>query len=150
MTVTMPLAIHLRQATGGDHAALQALYVACLRRADWLPPHARDGDLAHDAYGLSQWLASDAQGRLLGFVAFDPTDQVVHHLYVAPAVRRRGVARKLLGAVLEQAARGPWRLRCLRANAVALACYARLGWLPRGCGLDDDGRYLMLQSPCAA
>jgi GNAT superfamily N-acetyltransferase len=145
----MTAAMQWREAHRDDHPALQALYADCLRAADWLPPHAREGDLAHDAYGLAQWLAADAQGRLLGFVAFDAGERQVHHVYVAAAARRQGVARGLLGQVRNQRP-GTWRLRCLRANDVALRCYARLGWRPCAVGLDDDGRYLMLQFPTDA
>lgn len=137
--------IHVRLATPADHAALQAVYAGCRATAEWLPPESRHhGDLAHDAYGETLWLAADPAGAVLGFAGVWAPESFIHHLYVRAQARRRGVGRALLAAVA-RATPLPLQLKCLCANTQALAFYRALGWQPVAGGEDGDGPYELLQ-----
>lgn len=122
-----------------DLAAVRALFAAYAetfpvpscradldRELDALPePYAGDG---------GQVLLARASGRPVGSVALkDRPDRVVKlaRLYVAPAMRRRGLGRALsLRAMLEAQTRGYERmvLYTLPAWRAALALYAELGF----------------------
>ncbi|EHR73315.1 acetyltransferase [Burkholderiales bacterium JOSHI_001] len=137
--------LSVREATPADFDALQALYQGCRETADWLPPHSRrSGDLAHDAYAETLWLAQDRGGSALGFVGVWRPEAFIHHLYVRPDAQRCGVGRALLQA-LHHHLPLPWQLKCLDANTRALAFYQALGWQEMGRGGDDDGPWRLLQ-----
>jgi ribosomal protein S18 acetylase RimI-like enzyme len=84
-------------------------------------------------------VAADESQQLLGFTQLYPTwcsllaapVYMLYDLYVAPAARRRGVARALLEAAAERA-RLDGKLRMTlstaRTNAGAQALYESLGW----------------------
>ncbi|RKP43620.1 GNAT family N-acetyltransferase [Trinickia fusca] len=84
-------------------------------------------------------VAEDAKGALGGFCQLYPTFcsvlaepiYVLYDLYVAPAARRHGVARALLGAAHERArADGKARadLTTAKTNVNAQALYESMGW----------------------
>jgi GNAT superfamily N-acetyltransferase len=136
--------LSVRQAGPADFDALQAVYQGCRENADWLPPHSRaSGNLAHDAYAETLWLAQDPGGAVLGFVGVWLPEAFIHHLYVRADAQRRGVGRALLLALRDHLPL-PWQLKCLDANTRALAFYQALGWLEAGRGEDDDGPWRLL------
>lgn len=74
----------------------------------------------------------------------------LHRITVAPAVRRRGIARALLEARLEHD-RGPWLLEVAAHNAAARALYRTLGFVEVGVRKayypDGDAAILMRREP---
>lgn len=140
----------IRLAAEADAPALQALYRQCRSEADWLPPLARqraaEADFAADSAGELVLVAVAGDGAVAGLLAVWTADGFIHHLYVAPQWRRRGVAPQLLAALAQRVA-PPWRLKCLCANRTALAFYARGGSRQLGAGIGGDGAYLELELP---
>ena len=90
-------------------------------------------------------LVSEAEGRVVGYVTFTRAGFIgrpfVHFLAVAPAFRRRGIARGLLRAVAVRL--GPCRLfiSTEEGNATMLQLLEREGWTPAGCvrNVNADG-----------
>jgi ribosomal protein S18 acetylase RimI-like enzyme len=84
-------------------------------------------------------LAEAASGEALGFVQMYPTFAslraarvfVLYDLFVVPGARRRGVARRLMEAAVEEA-RGQgavaMTLQTAKTNLAAQRLYASLGW----------------------
>jgi len=87
------------------------------------------------------WVALDDE-RIVGFAAtsFEPWNRrlVLWHLYVSPAHRGRGIARRLLGAVddhgVERGARHLW-LETSSLNVPGFAAYRALGFSLTGVDL---------------
>jgi ribosomal-protein-alanine N-acetyltransferase len=83
------------------------------------------------------YVARDAEGRVVGFCSFWRVADELHinNLAVAPAYRRRGIGRALLGHVLGEADRLGTRrttLEVRRSNEPARQLYAQFGFAPAG------------------
>ncbi len=79
-----------------------------------------------------------------GFISVWKSEAFIHHLYVRPISRRKGVGKlllKSLGALLPK----PWRLKCLRANDGALSFYFSQGWKEVSSGDGDEGPFAILE-----
>jgi GNAT superfamily N-acetyltransferase len=68
----------------------------------------------------------------------------IHHLYVRNGSREKGIAKQLLNALASRLPK-PWRLKCVRANDLALAFYLDHGWLEVSSGVGEDGPYAVLE-----
>jgi GNAT superfamily N-acetyltransferase len=134
----------IRPASAEDAAALQSLYAEAITNADWLPDSARDS-LCFSEVSLNEvvHVAVGDDGQLLGLVSVQVGDPFIHHLYVAPQARGRGVGQQLLTS-LQPWLLKPWRLKCVSLNTGALAFYARNGWREVGAGESDHGAYKVL------
>lgn len=83
-------------------------------------------------------VAVDGDGTLLGWIAVSPTSSravyagvVEHSVYVDPAAQGRGVARLLLGALIDSTdAAGIWTIQSgvFPENAASLAVHRRAGF----------------------
>ncbi len=135
----------VRIATTADTEAILQLYGRIVRQAAWLPADAR---LQTDFASVSQeelvHVSFAPDGLLKGFLSVYEADSFVHHLYVAPEFARQGVGTALL-AFLHTRLPFPWRLKCVRANASALAFYSSLGWREVGSGDGEQGAYVVLE-----
>ncbi len=133
----------VRRVIRADAEALDALWMAFVREQSAadprLAPSPEAGRLwagtrreAVDTGTPAVWVAEDAGGALVGFVVAEPfaaspvyadaREVYVGELYVAPAARRTGLARRLLDAATDWAtAEGADRLRfdIARGNAAA-------------------------------
>jgi GNAT superfamily N-acetyltransferase len=137
--------IAVRSALPADRGALSSLYQRCRMLAEWMPASERArGDFDRDTKGETVFVAVGDGGELDGFVAVWEPDSFIHHLYVRPEARRQGVASALLDALAGHFA-FPWRLKCVRANAVALDFYAKRGWKEVGAGRGVQGHYAVLE-----
>lgn len=135
--------------------------LVALDRATWSPDNAvaplRD-DVADffERRPPRDVLVAEDDGRLVGYTQFGrPTplasnEHVLHvqGLAVDPSVRRRGVARQLLEAAVEEAGRRGIRklgLRVLGGNTSARALYESAGFEVEGVLREEfflDGRYV--------
>ncbi len=80
-------------------------------------------------------LAASAGEELLGYLVCSRYDQAWHlmNVAVAPERRRAGVARRLIGQLLEEAGRElPFTLEVRVSNRPAIAMYERLGFRSAG------------------
>lgn len=80
----------------------------------------------------------------VGFASAWEPEAFIHHLYVRGGSRQRGVGRLLLTALRARLPM-PWRLKCLRANAGALAFYVGQGWREISSGVGEDGPFALLE-----
>ncbi|MFT3915389.1 MAG: GNAT family N-acetyltransferase [Anaeromyxobacteraceae bacterium] len=126
----MSVTPRLRRFDPRDAPAVASLFEASRAAAmPWLVAvHGHDETVAFFAHVVpvrrEVWLAEDAAGALLGFIAFGGGE--VEHLYVAPAARGAGVGSALLALAT---ARGePLELWTFERNATARAFYAARGF----------------------
>lgn len=89
-------------------------------------------------------LVARRAGRIAGLVSAWLPDHFIHLLVVAPAEQRSGVGSALLAACLARLGR-PATLKCLQANAGALAFYRRRGWQVVAPGRAEDGAYFLMR-----
>jgi GNAT superfamily N-acetyltransferase len=89
-------------------------------------------------------VAVGEDGALDGFVSVWRPQSFIHHLYVRPEARGRGVASALLDA-LAQRLPYPWRLKCVRVNRIAMQFYGRRGWREVGRGRGVQGDHVVLE-----
>src|SRR5947209_266994 len=109
--------LEFRRMISEDIEAVEAIQAASL-------PNAAAGWAARDFLKLEAWVAVDS-GTLVAFlvarrVAEDEFELL--NMAVAPAVRRRGIGKLLLGHVLQLNA-GAWFLEVRESNAGAYALY---------------------------
>lgn len=119
----------LRTATPAEHPALVELWWASARathdfvtEADW------QAYRPMVAAGISQaevYVATDAQGRLLGFMALDAA--MVDMLFVAPSAHRMGVGTRLLAYA--RTLKGPLKVDVNEQNAQGVAFYHKQGFV---------------------
>ncbi len=91
-------------------------------------------------------LVAEADGAVVGFVSLYAPQSFVHHLYVEPAFKGRGIGRALLARAVALAG-GRASLKCQLRNADALAFYRRLGWRDDETGDGDAGPWVRMVSP---
>jgi GNAT superfamily N-acetyltransferase len=140
-----PMEREIRAAEGNDLEALAALYRRCRLVAEWLPRSERSRvDFGRDTQGEKIFVSIAADGTLEGFVSVWEPQSFVHHLYVRPESRGQGIGGLLLEH-LEGRLALPWRLKCVRANAAALAFYAKRGWREVGAGTGPQGPHVVLE-----
>ncbi|MFO0584525.1 MAG: GNAT family N-acetyltransferase [Anaeromyxobacter sp.] len=120
----------LRRGGPADAPAIAALFEASRAAAmPWLAVvHGHDETVAFFEHVVPArrevWLAGDAAGALLGFIAFGGGE--VEHLYVAPTARGAGVGSALLALATARGA--PLELWTFQRNAAARAFYAARGF----------------------
>ncbi len=123
----------VRRLNEGDVDSVLAIAAACPEAAQW--PRADYGCAVRGEYGA--WVVVGADGRLAGFIVTRCiADEVeILNLAVAPAERRRGLARSLLEAALAAVRESGIRrafLEVRESNAAAIALYRRQGFAETG------------------
>ncbi len=128
-----------------DRPALRRLYLEARRAsALWEASAALALEDFDAAVAGELVLAARRDGRIAGFVSAWLPDNFIHLLFVAPTALRSGVGGALLAACLERIGR-PATLKCLQANADALAFYRRHGWEIVAPGRAEDGAYYLMK-----
>ncbi|HEV2198286.1 MAG TPA: GNAT family N-acetyltransferase [Bryobacteraceae bacterium] len=113
-------AIEIRAATAADLASIVAIQNLAPDTSHWEP-----SDYLHN-----DCVIATEGGRVMGFLLSRQIavgEREILNLAVAPAARRRGVARKLLKAELAST-KGVWFLEVRESNAAALGLYQRFGF----------------------
>ncbi|MCU0483057.1 MAG: GNAT family N-acetyltransferase [Chloroflexi bacterium] len=136
----VPLLLELRLAFDAELAGLPPAervtgHAAAVR--DYLESHLADGRLL-------AWAAEAADGTLVGMAAMvvidrppqprsrRPGEGFVYNVYVAPGWRRRGIARRLMDAVIDAARELGLRRVVLRTSAAGQPLYDSLGFVDPG------------------
>ncbi len=137
--------VDLRRATAEDAQAIGAVFDAAVR-AGWtylgelaqkpmFAPEDWDELVADHAPPNVLLVATDEDGRVIGYTAVHPDDGEMYLLFVDPAHAGRGVGRLLLSAAhdaLREAGCQEAYLFVHEQNERALAVYARAGYRPDG------------------
>ncbi|AOI73423.1 GNAT family N-acetyltransferase [Burkholderia ubonensis] len=141
------MSITIRDAVAEDVPALRELFLRSRRETFvWQPCDAFQlADFDAQTEGERLLVAEDGGGRLAGFASVWEPDHFIHHLYVDRSHHRRGIGRALLRALPGWPVTR-YRLKCLRANAPALAFYRMSRFAEIGVGAAEDGEYLLLES----
>ena len=126
-----------------DRSALEAIYRECRSEATWLPS-AQESNFARDTDGEALHVAVGSNDEPEGFVSVWEPEAFIHHLYVRNRSRGKGIAKQLLNSLATGLPK-PWRLKCVRANDVALAFYLDHGWMEVSAGVGEDGPYAVLE-----
>jgi ribosomal-protein-alanine N-acetyltransferase len=114
----------VRGATSADLPAIAAIQEAAPEAARWNP----------EEYLQHLCLVADKNGEVVGFVAARwtaPGEAEILNLAVAPAHRRRRVARKML-ETLYAGRQATWFLEVRESNRAAIALYTAEGFTPCG------------------
>ncbi|MBC53349.1 MAG: GNAT family N-acetyltransferase [Gammaproteobacteria bacterium] len=135
----------IRSFMEADREALQQIYLdSRLDTFTWLEPASmRLSDFDRHTLSEAIWVA-EREGTVVGFVSVDEGDNFIHNLFVMPQWVGHGIGSQLLAIALENIA-GPARLKCLVANARAIAFYHANGWQKMGQGISEDGKYDILK-----
>ena len=102
--------------------------------------------LASETEGEALFVAEDDSGDIVGFVSLYRPESFVHHLYVEPHLRNRGIGRALLDHAVATAG-GSASLKCQLGNPAALGFYRHLGWVEVVAGTSEYGAWVTLRSP---
>jgi ribosomal protein S18 acetylase RimI-like enzyme len=134
----------IRAVEPSDLPALRNLFLRS-RRTAWEPSSSFAlGDFDVQTKGELKIMALDGE-RAIGFISVWEPDNFIHHLHVDPHFSRRGIGRALLRALPRRGATR-YRLKCVSANAAALAFYRANRFMQIGEGRADDQDYLLLES----
>jgi ribosomal protein S18 acetylase RimI-like enzyme len=115
----------LRAATPDDLAAIARIQAASPEASQWEPA----SYLAYDC------LVAIFEGAVAGFLvtrSTGPDESEILNLAVDPALRRHGIARRLMEHVLGQDSKVAWFLEVRESNATAIGLYRALGFRVAG------------------
>ena len=105
--------------------------------------------LADEIPGETLFVAEDDRREVVGFVSLYEPQSFIHHLYVEPRLRNRGIGSALLRHAVEVAG-GSATLKCQLGNHAALGFYRHLGWVEVVAGTSEFGAWVTLRSPSHA
>lgn len=110
------------------------------------PRKITDAVFATETEGETLLVAEAGVNEVAGFVSFYAPQSFIHHLYVEPRLRNRGIGRALLAHAVA-AAGGSASLKCQLGNQPALGFYRHLGWTEIVAGTNEFGAWVTLRSP---
>ena len=132
----------LRQSEPRDLERCSEVYSLSARLAfPWRPPEETAPDRFPDSIQDEELWVAEMERGIVGLVSIYRPDSFVHHLYVDPALHRRGIGRALLSLALARCG-GHAELKCQEANREACLVYTRLGWRPVGWGWSTAGPWV--------
>jgi ribosomal protein S18 acetylase RimI-like enzyme len=141
--------VHVRRITPDDAAALRAIRLAALSDTPTAfgSTHARELAFTDDVWreravagsagnDRATYFAVDDDGTIVGIAGGFRDDEDgrldLVSMWTSPAVRRRGVGRKLVRAVLDWAGDEPVRLGVTAGNDAAIELYRAMGFVETG------------------
>ena len=136
----------IRLASIEDHAALAGIFLS-VRRSTFVwedPASFQLDDFASATEGELIHVAETAENGIVGFISLWEPEQFVHHLFIANGHRGKGIGRALIDDLARRQP-GPFRLKCVAGNSVALSFYKRSGWAQIGEGETDGRPYLLME-----
>lgn len=139
--------LRVRSAVAGDSESLRNIYLESRAHAfHWLDKtQLLPEDFDRDSEG-ELVLVAEKDLRILGFAGVWTPDHFIHHLYVHPDCARQGVGVALLQACYETFPAPPaLTLKCICANAPALAFYRSQGWRIKEEGSGVNGPYYLME-----
>lgn len=101
---------------------------------------------ATETEGEMLFVAEDDGKEIAGFASLYQPESFIHHLYVEPRLRNRGLGSALLAHAVA-AAGGSASLKCQLGNPAALGFYRHLGWTEIVAGTNEFGAWVTLRSP---
>lgn len=134
----------IRPFTETDRPFLRTLFLAS-RKANWLwldESEWRLEDFDRTTLG-ERILVAEENGHRTGFAAVLPNDNFLHSLFVDPDWQGKGVGSLLLQAVQNDFT-STGALKCMKANALAVAFYQRHGWEVVSDGESEHGEYWLM------
>ena len=122
--------LEIRDAQPSDVPRVASVFRAARGAAmPWLPVlHTPDEDQRYfgRAVDTQQGYVAVLDGSVVGFAVVDEPEAVLEHLYLDPAVHRRGIGRALLDHA-RAGHDGPLQLWCFAENRAGRAFYAACG-----------------------
>lgn len=118
----------IRRAVRGDRAAVEAVFLNCLRAFPWR--RSVENELIRFRQTILTaeiFVAEEAHAGIIGFVTLEGLTAYVPHLFVDADWRYCGIGRGLLDVAREQVGQ-PLKLDVDRQNERALAAYMAMGW----------------------
>ena len=133
--------------TRGDKPRLAEIFLISRRHAfPWiLPSRFKLNDFKRETEGETI-LVAEIDGGIAGFASVWEPDAFIHHLYVDPAMHRRGIGRALIAGLVEICNK-PLELKCQTNNKPAMAFYRRLGFQTADSGVSDMGPWIRFRAP---
>jgi GNAT superfamily N-acetyltransferase len=101
---------------------------------------------AEETEAETLFVAVGDNDEIAGFSSLYEPQGFVHHLYVEPRLRNRGIGRALLDRAVT-AAGGSATLKCQLGNQTGLGFYRHLGWTEVVAGTNEYGAWITLLSP---
>lgn len=124
------LRIAVRRAAKADGPRCADIFLEGRRTAfPWQPAERFRLDDYYDCTADTDVLVAEVDGTIVGFVAIDSPDHVIHALFIDRHWQNRGIGSHLLGRAL-LALRGAAQLTCSVRNRAARGFYERQGWTP--------------------
>jgi GNAT superfamily N-acetyltransferase len=122
--------LEIREAVPADTDRVATVFQHARRAAmPWLPvihTDAEDRRFFGRTVDSGHVVVAVLDDEVVGFAAVDPVEHLLDHLYVDPALHRRGVGRRLVDHVRAEH-EGPLQLWAFTENRSARAFYAALG-----------------------
>lgn len=142
--------IIVRRAAREERSRLADIFLVARRHAfTWLlPSRFKHNDFKRETEG-ELIIVAEVEGQVVGFASIWEPDAFIHHLYVDPAMHRRGVGRALIAGLVEICGDKPLELKCQTNNKPAMAFYKRLGFQTADSGVSDMGPWIRFRAPFA-
>ncbi|HML48428.1 MAG TPA: GNAT family N-acetyltransferase [Clostridia bacterium] len=134
----------IREANASDIAALRELFLEVRRESfHWTDPEKLAlSDFEKSTEG-ELILVACVGDEIAGFASVWTPERFIHNLFVSKAYQGKGIGTALVARTIQRVGL-PLALKCVKANAKALAYYQSHGWTIAGEGPDTEGPYFLM------